>query len=115
MKMKALVYLRDVVTLAMHEEKCIGCGMCLNVCPHAVFGMNGSIRAYIRDRDACMECGACSLNCPAEAITVQSGVGCAAAVMNVILGRNDAPCCGPQGCTIDSGGQDRKRGKTSCC
>jgi ferredoxin len=33
----------------------------------------------------CMECGACSLNCPADAIEVKSGVGCAAAVLHSML------------------------------
>jgi len=32
-----------------------------------------------------MECGACATNCPTEAITVQSGVGCAAALINTAL------------------------------
>lgn len=108
-------YLRDVVTLKLHEDKCIGCGMCLEVCPHAVIAMNGSGRAWIRNRDACMECGACSRNCPVDAISVQSGVGCAAAVINDMLGRDSAPCCGAQGCTIESCGQTEKQQKTSCC
>ena len=47
----------------------------------------------IQNRDACMECGACSLNCPANAIAVQSGVGCANAVINSMLGRNNGECC----------------------
>ncbi len=38
--MGQLIYLKDVVTLALDEEKCVGCGMCLIVCPHAVLGMN---------------------------------------------------------------------------
>jgi len=29
----------------------------------------------------------------ANAISVQSGVGCAAAVINSMLGRNDGECC----------------------
>ncbi|MDA8125621.1 MAG: mercury methylation ferredoxin HgcB [Deltaproteobacteria bacterium] len=91
--MNRLSYLKDVTTLALDEQKCIGCGMCLEVCPHAVFGMQER-RAQIIDRDACMECGACRRNCPAEAVTVQAGVGCAAAIINVILGRTDQPCCG---------------------
>ena len=28
-----------------------------------------------------MECGACALNCPQEAIEVNAGVGCAAAII----------------------------------
>jgi len=91
-----LTYLKDVATLAMDAQKCTGCGMCLTVCPHHVFKMNGK-SAWIVDRDACMECGACSLNCPAGAISVQAGVGCAAAVINSLLGRNGGECCcGPQ-------------------
>ena len=26
-------------TLELYPDKCIGCGMCVNVCPHAVFTM----------------------------------------------------------------------------
>jgi ferredoxin len=89
-------YLKDVVTLQMNASKCTGCGMCLEVCPHNVLEMKGKIVKIIH-RDACMECGACSRNCPAGAITVQAGVGCAAAVINSLLGRNGGECCcGPQ-------------------
>jgi NAD-dependent dihydropyrimidine dehydrogenase PreA subunit len=94
-----LAYLKDVVTLALDREKCTGCGMCLEVCPHEVFRMNGR-KVQIGDRDACMECGACSRNCPAGAVTVDAGVGCAAAVINGMLGRKDTGCC----CVADSGG-----------
>ncbi len=94
--MRRLVYLKNVVTLSLHEEKCVGCGMCLQVCPHAVIAANNG-KVEIADRDACMECGACARNCPAEAITVQSGVGCAAAVINAALGRDASSCC----CSIE--------------
>ena len=89
--MGELVYLKNVVTLELDEGKCVGCGMCLVVCPHAVMGMNEG-HARIERRDACMECGACARNCPTEAITVQAGVGCAAAVINSALGRQGS-CC----------------------
>ena len=56
--MENMIYLKDVVSLNLNEEKCIGCGMCIEVCPHAVIGMNGSKHAWIQKRDACMECGA---------------------------------------------------------
>ncbi len=112
--MGELIYLKDVVTLMLDEEKCVGCGMCLSVCPHAVFSLtNGSAR--IENRDACMECGACARNCPTEAINVSAGVGCASAVINTALGRKSSSCC----CIIDSQenqtGCCEKAGRTSCC
>jgi NAD-dependent dihydropyrimidine dehydrogenase PreA subunit len=85
-------YLKNVVTLALDHKKCIGCGMCQEVCPHHVFKMDGK-KAQIQYRDNCMECGACARNCPAEAIAVRAGVGCAAAIVFSKL-RSTAPCCG---------------------
>ncbi len=109
--MTNLVYLKDVVTLELDSEKCIGCGMCLIVCPHAVFSLNNS-HAVVEDRDACMECGACAKNCPTEALSVQSGVGCAAAVINSVLGRTDSACC----CAIDSPETGKQTlNNSSCC
>jgi ferredoxin len=115
--MVAMVYLKDVVTLKLDEGKCVGCGMCLLVCPHAVLGpSNGQVR--LRDRDACMECGACARNCPVKAVSVRSGVGCASAVINSALGRKNTACC----CTIDSkedpddtAGCNSAANRTSCC
>jgi NAD-dependent dihydropyrimidine dehydrogenase PreA subunit len=106
-----MLYLKDVTTLELDEQKCTGCGMCLNVCPHNVFKMDGKA-AMIVDRDACMECGACSKNCPAGALQVQSGVGCASAVINGMLGRNGGECCcGPQ----TDGAGSVKNGPSCCC
>ncbi len=100
--MGELIYLKDVVTLRLDEEKCVGCRMCLEVCPHAVLASsNGRVR--IQDRDACMECGACARNCPTEAVTVQAGVGCAAAIINTALGRTGDSCC----CVIESSSTDQ--------
>ncbi|WP_303721034.1 mercury methylation ferredoxin HgcB [Malonomonas rubra] len=78
--MKKFRYLKNVATLKYDEELCIGCGRCLEVCPHAVFKLlNG--RAKIIDFDACMECGACAKNCPVTALAVTAGVGCAAGLL----------------------------------
>src|SRR5512137_1111160 len=90
--MKELLYLKDVTTLKLEEGKCTGCGACLEVCPHEVFVMN-SDRVHIRNRDACMECGACSRNCPFGAVSVQSGVGCAAGIINSLTGGKSGTCC----------------------
>jgi ferredoxin len=108
--MNRLTYLENVVTLKLDETKCTGCGTCMEVCPHAVFQMN-SRHVEIRNRDACMECGACSRNCPYDAISVKTGVGCAAAVINAMLGRADQPCCGPSACGCSTPATK----KTTCC
>ncbi len=98
--MTKLRYLPEVVTLHLNVDKCTGCGMCLQVCPHSVFILQNK-RAKILDRDACMECGACARNCPEEAITVQVGVGCAYAVLKGSI-KGTEPTCD---CSEDS----------SCC
>lgn len=90
--MSEFIYLPDVVTLELDVDKCNGCRMCIIVCPHEVFEMVDK-RARIANRDACMECGACALNCETEAISVQSGVGCAAAVIQGAI-RGTEPVCG---------------------
>ena len=79
--MKGFRYLRDVATVELREPACIGCGRCMEVCPHQVFELTGK-KAVISDLDACMECGACANNCPAAAIRVDAGVGCASGLIN---------------------------------
>ncbi len=79
-------------TLEYDPALCDRCGMCINACPHGVFeDGDGAVRLV--DRDACMECGACRLNCEAGAIKVDSGVGCAFAMMKeALLRRKEASC-----------------------
>jgi NAD-dependent dihydropyrimidine dehydrogenase PreA subunit len=86
-----LLYLRDVTTLKLHEEMCTGCKVCTLVCPRDVLKMEGK-KVRIVEKDACIECGACALNCAFDAITVKAGVGCANAIINSKLGRKNA-CC----------------------
>lgn len=85
-------YLKDVVTLDYDKEKCTGCERCVEVCPHGVFQMENG-KAIVRDRDLCMECGACALNCAFSAISVRSGVGCAYALLLSELTRGNKSCC----------------------
>lgn len=79
--MKNFGYLRNVATLELNEDACIGCGRCLEVCPHQVFSLVEK-KARVINSDACMECGACAKNCSAAAIRVDAGVGCAAGLIN---------------------------------
>ncbi len=97
-------YIANVVSLELFAERCTGCGRCLEVCPHEVFARNGKT-VRIVDRDRCIECGACMMNCASGAIRVNSGVGCAAAVINGLI-RGVEPQCG-------CGGGDAST--TSCC
>jgi NAD-dependent dihydropyrimidine dehydrogenase PreA subunit len=115
--MGSLIYLKNVATLQLDADKCVGCGVCLTVCPQQVFVMNNGC-ASIEKRDLCMECGACAKNCPAGAVSVKVGVGCAAAVINSALGRKSSSCC----CVIEpdndievkSGGREKKK-SWGCC
>ena len=107
--MGELIYLKDVVTLTLDEDRCTGCGFCLLVCPHAVLRMNDR-HVQIENKDACMECGACAMNCSTGALSVDAGVGCAAAVINAALGR-EGDCC----CVIDTKDASKKTRRTSCC
>lgn len=82
----------EVNTLVYDPKLCNGCAMCVAVCPHAVFEMDGQMAVLVRP-SACMECGACQLNCVTGAIAVESGVGCAAAIIRAALtGQKEATC-----------------------
>ena len=86
-------YLLNGHSLRLNPDLCNGCGRCEEVCPHAVFSVVNR-KAAIIDREACMECGACRLNCALNAIAVSSGVGCAAAVIGAMRrGENGAQAC----------------------
>lgn len=81
-------------TLEFYRELCTGCGMCSIVCPHGVFSISGRVAEIVRQQ-ACMECGACQLNCPPSAIKVNSGVGCAAAmILAALKGKKEVICGG---------------------
>jgi len=67
-------YIKNVATLKLDQGRCVGCGRCVEICPHAVFRLEGG-KAQIQDLDSCMECGGCERNCPASAIEVKKGVG----------------------------------------
>lgn len=85
-------YLKNVVTLKLDTEKCTGCGMCMEVCPHNVFKLEGD-KAVLFDKDSCMECGACAKNCAFSAITVKAGTGCAYAIIKGKMnGSNECSC-----------------------
>lgn len=96
-------YLSNTASLEFFPENCVGCGMCIEVCPHGVFAL-GNKKAVILDKDRCMECGACAGNCAFGALNVNKGVGCAAAVINSMISGGEPSC--------DCGGKDNRG---DCC
>ena len=107
--MGKLQYLKDVVTLELDVAKCVGCERCTEVCPHGVFAIEDR-KVRLVDLDSCMECGACAVNCPTDALSVEAGVGCAAAVINSILGR-EGDCC----CVIETKDDSDESPRKGCC
>ncbi len=93
--MKNFRYLTGVATISHDSMVCKGCRMCEKVCPHQVLKVKGK-KAEIVDKDGCMECGACVINCRSGAISVTPGVGCATYIISSwIHGKEDATCdCG---------------------
>ncbi len=90
-----MIYLKNTAILSLDRAACTGCSRCTEVCPHGVFAVSDG-KASITDRDRCMECGACALNCPADAISAGRGVGCAQALINAIRSGGE-PACGSCG------------------
>ncbi len=104
-------------TLRYNPDLCINCDLCSIVCPHGVFAP-GREAAELRNPEACMECGACQRNCPAGAISVDSGVGCAAAMLWAALRgekereSSDCACaCGRGSSEPPSGSEGKTAGR----
>jgi len=67
-------------TLRYDPGACIGCGMCIVVCPHGVFAENAGWPGLVR-WEAWHGMRGLPGNCPVGAIVVESGVGCASAMI----------------------------------
>jgi NAD-dependent dihydropyrimidine dehydrogenase PreA subunit len=93
-------YLANVASLGMFQKN-VRLRYVLEVCPHNVFAIQNK-KAVIIDKDGCMECGACADNCAFGALSVDKGVGCAAAIINSIITGGE-PSCGCDNDTKTSG------------
>jgi|WetSurMetagenome_2_1015567.scaffolds.fasta_scaffold1198258_1 Fe-S-cluster-containing hydrogenase component 2 len=49
------------------QEKCTGCGQCVDVCPIEAIGLDNGMAVV---SDECIECWACTDACPMEAISL---------------------------------------------
>ena len=55
--------------ISIDTNKCDGDGTCVNVCPQAVFKLNGG-KADPENMSECINCLTCVENCPQQAITI---------------------------------------------
>lgn len=56
--------------MLVNQQTCIGCGLCVEVCPLRAISMNPEEKASISD--LCVDCKACTKVCPVEAISIES-------------------------------------------
>ncbi|SKC76515.1 4Fe-4S binding protein [Maledivibacter halophilus] len=55
--------------IVWNKEKCIGCGICSNICNFNAFSKKGKTISF--DENKCWGCTICKDHCPAEAITIE--------------------------------------------
>lgn len=58
------------VSTVIEADKCIGCGLCVQVCPSETISMQGDKAVVIGDRS--LSCGHCVAVCPVDAITIHA-------------------------------------------
>jgi Fe-S-cluster-containing hydrogenase component 2 len=54
------------------REKCIGCGVCVNICPVGAISMNNG-KAEING-NKCIDCGRCIQACPQRAVSMEKKI-----------------------------------------
>jgi NAD-dependent dihydropyrimidine dehydrogenase PreA subunit len=55
------------MTIVAEEMKCLGCALCVLICPQDAMKITPSFVVYI-DRKKCNECRECICFCPVEAL-----------------------------------------------
>ncbi|KAL7715560.1 Uncharacterized protein QTN25_006957 [Entamoeba marina] len=63
-------YENDRAILSINSRKCIGCKVCVKVCPFSVLAIEDSV-CVAPNMVSCVGCGTCERNCPMGAITVE--------------------------------------------
>lgn len=61
--------------VALDEEKCKGAGFCEKVCPRGCYEVAAGRSAAIARPERCVQCGACVIQCPFDALCFRSPSG----------------------------------------
>lgn len=61
--------------VVIDEEKCRGAGFCEHVCPRNCFKVDRTRHTATLQRDQCIQCGACIVQCPFDALHFESPTG----------------------------------------
>ncbi|MEW9672199.1 ferredoxin family protein [Ammoniphilus sp. 3BR4] len=60
---------RFEAAIVVDRDKCIGCDICVQVCPMGILALDEDKKAYMK-YDECWYCTPCETDCPVDAITV---------------------------------------------
>ncbi|MFZ0965040.1 MAG: 4Fe-4S dicluster domain-containing protein [Candidatus Bathyarchaeia archaeon] len=58
-----------MVKIAIDNDKCNGCGTCVDTCPVAVFEIKDGKSVPVKPEE-CLVCRACEVQCPESAVQV---------------------------------------------
>ena len=61
----------DLDVAEVDESKCVGCGVCVSVCPFDAISKNESGIARVEE-ETCKGCGSCAASCPKKAIRMRA-------------------------------------------
>ena len=62
---------RELITYFIVAEKCLGCGLCIKICPQSAI-TGAKKEPHVIDQTQCIQCGACFDTCRFDAIAVKS-------------------------------------------
>lgn len=58
-------------TIEIEREKCIGCRICIEVCPRVVYAFNeGDHKVDLMSPESCVNCNACVRRCPVDCLLI---------------------------------------------
>ncbi len=70
-KIKAPITFKAEYIAMVDNNKCVGCKMCINICPFGALGWDSMSKKIIVANKICYGCGICRVACKKDAITIK--------------------------------------------